>query len=66
MSRWDDPYDNAVAENFFSCLKCELIHLKHCPTRAAGKGTMLKQDAVLDNKTTSSYTEHREGVAVSG
>lgn len=34
MSRKGDPYDNAVAENFFSCLKCELIHLKHYPTRA--------------------------------
>lgn len=28
MSRKGDPYDNAVAENFFSCLKCELIHLR--------------------------------------
>lgn len=27
MSRKGDPYDNAVAENFFSCLKCELVHL---------------------------------------
>ena len=34
MSRRGDPYDNAVAENFFSCLKCELIHLKHYTTRA--------------------------------
>ena len=34
MSRRGDPYDNAVAENFFSCLKCELIHLKQLPTRA--------------------------------
>ena len=34
MSRRGDPYDNAVAENFFSCLKCELIHLTHYPTRA--------------------------------
>ena len=25
MSRKGDPYDNAVAENFFSCLKCELV-----------------------------------------
>jgi putative transposase len=23
MSRKGNPYDNAVAENFFSCLKCE-------------------------------------------
>ena len=37
MSRRGDPYDNAVAENFFSCLKCELIHLKHYPTRAAAQ-----------------------------
>lgn len=33
MSRKGDPYDNAVAENFFSCLKCELIHHKHYKTR---------------------------------
>ena len=25
MSRKGDPYDNAVAENFFCCLKCERI-----------------------------------------
>ena len=29
MSHKGAPYNNAVAENFFSCLKCELIHLKH-------------------------------------
>ena len=33
MSRKGDPYANAVAENFFSCLKCELVHLKHYRTR---------------------------------
>lgn len=33
MSRRGDPYDNAVAENFFSCLKCELIYLSHYATR---------------------------------
>ena len=37
MSRKGDPYDNAVAENFFSCLKCELIHLNHYPTRASAQ-----------------------------
>ena len=26
MSRSGNPYDNAVAENFFSCLKCECVH----------------------------------------
>jgi len=34
MSRKGDTYDNAVAENFFSCLKCKLTHLKHYHTRA--------------------------------
>ena len=33
MSRKGDPYDNAVAENFFSCLKCELVHLRTFRTR---------------------------------
>ena len=37
MSRRGDPYDNAVAENFFSCLKCELIHLKYYPTSASAQ-----------------------------
>ena len=37
MSRRGDPYDNAVAENFFSCLKCELIHLKQYQTRASAQ-----------------------------
>ncbi len=37
MSRRGDPYDNAVAENFFSCLKCELVHLKQYSTRAAAQ-----------------------------
>ena len=34
MSRRGDPYDNAVAENFFSCLKCECVHLRHFASRA--------------------------------
>ena len=33
MSRKGDPYDNAVAENFFSCLKCECLHLRHFSSR---------------------------------
>lgn len=37
MSRRGGPYDSAVAENFFSCLKCELIHLKQYPTRSAAQ-----------------------------
>lgn len=34
MSRKGDPYDNAVAENFFSCLKCELVHHRRYATRS--------------------------------
>lgn len=37
MSRNGEPYDNAVAENFFSCLKCELIHLTHFTARRQAK-----------------------------
>jgi transposase InsO family protein len=37
MSRKGDPYDNAVAENFFSCLKCECAHLEYFATRDAAK-----------------------------
>jgi transposase InsO family protein len=37
MSRKGDPYDNAVAENFFSCLKCEMVHLQRFPTRDAAQ-----------------------------
>jgi transposase InsO family protein len=34
MSRKGDPYDNAVAENFFSCIKCEVLHLMTFLTRS--------------------------------
>jgi transposase InsO family protein len=40
MSRRGDPYDNAVAENFFSCLKCECLHLSHFATRNAAKAAV--------------------------
>lgn len=33
MSRSGNPYDNAVAESFFSSLKCELVHLTTFYTR---------------------------------
>jgi len=38
MSRKGDLYNNAVAENFFSCLKCELTLLKHYHKRAERPG----------------------------
>ena len=37
MSRKGDPYDNTVAENFFSCLKCELVHLRRYDSRRAAQ-----------------------------
>jgi transposase InsO family protein len=37
MSRKGNPYDNAVAENFFSCLKCECLHLQSFHTRTQAK-----------------------------
>ena len=37
MSRKGDPYDNPVAENFFSCLKCELVHLRRYDSRRAAQ-----------------------------
>jgi transposase InsO family protein len=37
MSRKGDVYDNAVAENFFSCLKCEMVHLQRFPARCAAQ-----------------------------
>ena len=49
MSRRGDPYDNAVAENFFSCLKCELIHLKHYPTRTAAQNDVFAYLEVFYN-----------------
>lgn len=40
MSRKGDPYDNAVAENFFSCLKCECVYLQYFATRNAAKAAL--------------------------
>ena len=37
MSRKGDPYDNAVAENFFSSIKCECVYLHHFTTRNDAK-----------------------------
>jgi transposase InsO family protein len=42
MSRKGDPYDNAVAENFFSCIKCECIDLQWLPTRAAARAAVFR------------------------
>lgn len=47
MSRKGDPYDNAVAENFFSRLKCELIRLKHYPTQASAQDDIFTSGGLL-------------------
>lgn len=42
MSRKGNPYDNAVAENFFSCLKCELVHLTRFITRQQAENAIFQ------------------------
>ena len=42
MSRKGDPYDNAVAENFFSCLKCECVYLQYFATRNQAKTAVFR------------------------
>ena len=49
MSRKGDPYDNAVAENFFSCLKCECVHLKHFASRDQAKADIFAYIEVFYN-----------------
>jgi len=50
MTRKGDPYDNAVAENFFSCLKCECVHLNHFKTRSDAKLAVFSYIEVLYNR----------------
>ena len=50
MSRKGDPYDNAVAENFFSCLKCECVHLHHFATRDAAKMAIFSYIEIFYNR----------------
>jgi len=42
MSRKGDPYDNAVAENFFSCLKCECVYLQYFDTRRVAEAAVFR------------------------
>jgi transposase InsO family protein len=42
MSRKGDPYDNAVAENFFSCLKCECVYLNYFATRSQAENIVFQ------------------------
>ena len=50
MTRKGDPYDNAVAENFFSCLKCECVYLNHFNTRSAAKLAVFSYIEVFYNR----------------
>lgn len=42
MSRRGNPYDNAAAENFFNCLKCEFVYLRHFSTRQAAQTAIFR------------------------
>ena len=42
MSRKGEPHDNAVAENFFSCLKCELVDLTSYATRRQAQNSIFR------------------------
>ena len=71
MSRKGDPYDNAVAENFFSCLKCELAHHKHYYTRAETQADIfsyietyynsVRPHSALKWLTPNAYEKHKYG-----
>ena len=50
MTRKGNPYDNAVAENFFSCLKCECVYLNHFKTRSCAKLAVFGYIEVLYNR----------------
>ncbi len=40
MSQRDNPYNNAIAENFFNCLKCEFVHFQHFHTRLTAEAAI--------------------------
>lgn len=42
MSRKGESHDNAVAENFFSCLKCELVYLTSYATRRQAQNSIFR------------------------
>jgi transposase InsO family protein len=50
MSRKGDPYDNAVAENFFSCLKCECVFLRQFPTRSSAQAAIFSYIEAFYNR----------------
>jgi putative transposase len=50
MSRKGTPYDNAVAENFFSNMKCECTNFYHFKTRAEAKQVIFEYIEVYYNR----------------
>lgn len=50
MSRKGNPYDNACAENFFSCLKCECTNFYHFRTKSAAKLMIFEYIEVYYNR----------------
>ncbi|WP_369882768.1 IS3 family transposase [Anaerotruncus colihominis] len=51
-----DPYDNAVAENFFSCLKCEPIHLYRYDSRNAAQADIFTYVEAFYNSVLPHYS----------
>ena len=50
MSRKGNPYDNACAENFFSCLKCECTSFYHFRTRDEAKLAIFEYIEIYYNR----------------
>jgi transposase InsO family protein len=50
MSRKGNPYDNASAENFFSCLKCECTNFYYFRNREEAKLTIFEYIEVYYNR----------------
>lgn len=50
MSRKGNPYDNACAENFFSCLKCECTNFYYFRNRDEAKQTIFEYIEIYYNR----------------
>lgn len=50
MSRAGNPYDNAVSENFFSCMKNEKTHLERYKTRWHARNAIFEYIAIFYNR----------------
>lgn len=50
MSRKGNPYDNACAENFFSCLKCECTNFYYFKNREEAKLAIFEYIEVYHNR----------------